>query len=70
MTNYLKRLFVRFETIAHPASGWLRGGADNHQKGKSKKADHNSVTPISPDSFNVRGRSGKNDNYIRRTPAP
>jgi hypothetical protein len=70
MNRYLRKLFVRFETIAHPASGWLRSGAEAPQKGKSKKSNSTIIRPISPDSFNVRGRSDKKNDNIRRTPAP
>jgi len=70
MNRYIRRLFVRFETIAHPAGSWLRSGAEASQKGKSKKSNSTIVNPPSPDSFNVRGKSGKKNDNIRRTPAP
>ena len=68
--NCLKRLFTRVETIAHPASGWLRSGAGTPAKKKSKKASHYTVAHPSPDSFNVRGNWGKKNDNPRCTPAP
>jgi len=70
MSSYFKKLFVRFEMMAHPASGWFRNNADALQKGKSKNTESSGVIPPSPDSFNVRGTWDKKNNNPRYTPAP
>jgi hypothetical protein len=60
----LRNLFVYFENVLHPASGW----SDNSMKRKRVSKKDNSLQS-SPECFNLRGTSKKQDK-IRRSPAP
>jgi hypothetical protein len=64
MNTYLRCIFAYFENVLHPAAGWST--ESEKRKRKSDKADH--FLP-SPECFNVRGISKKNDK-VRRNPAP
>jgi hypothetical protein len=68
MKTFFTRLFVHFEAISHPASGWFTKSTTTEKTtrgSKRKKAQ----TP-SPDSYQVRGRFSKKANTTRRTMAP
>lgn len=64
MNNYLRCLFTYFENVLHPASGW----SNESEKRKRKTLRSAQILP-SPECFNVRGASKKNDK-VRRSPAP
>ncbi len=67
MNTYLRSIFVYFENVLHPASGW----ADN--KGEKKKRETSKITSTSmqpsPECFNMRASAKKQDK-LRRNPAP
>ena len=63
--NYLRNLFIYFENVLHPASGWS-DGASTKRKRVSRKNDS---LQNSPESFNLRGVAKKQDK-VRRSPAP
>jgi hypothetical protein len=65
MNTYLRSLFVYFENVLHPASGWSEGASEKRKR-KSRK---NSGLTTSPESYNVRGALKKQDK-LRRNPAP
>lgn len=64
MSHYLRNLFVYFENVLHPASGWF----DNTSKKKRTSLKNNS-SQASPECFNLRGSIVKQDK-LRRSPAP
>ena len=66
MNNYLRNLFVYFEAVLHPASGWA-DGKEEKKKRKSLKS-YSTILP-SPDSLNMRAAAKKGDK-ARRNPAP
>jgi hypothetical protein len=67
MKTFFEKLFVHFETVAHPAGGWFKA---NEAQRKRKAAKSKSAGTPSPDCFNVRGGANKKGVYMRRTPAP
>lgn len=64
MNTYLRSLFVYFENVLHPASGWSENGTEKRKKKYKKPHESNS-----PESFNIRGVSKKQDKQ-RLNPAP
>jgi hypothetical protein len=61
----LRSLFIYFENVLHPASGW----SDNSSKRKrTGRKNHSSQT--SPECFNLRGGVMKKQDKVRRSPAP
>lgn len=62
---YLRNLFIYFENVLHPASGWSDGNSTKRKK-VNRKSDS---LQNSPESFNLRGVSKKQDK-VRRSPAP
>ena len=63
--NYLRHLFIYFENVLHPASGWSDGNST-----KRKRINHKSAaSQTSPECFNLRGVMKKQDK-VRRSPAP
>ena len=64
MNSYIRGIFIYFENVLHPAGGW------NSEAEKRKRKVEKSVHFLpSPECFNVRGVSKKNDSS-RRNPAP
>ena len=66
MNNYLRSLFVYFENVLHPASGWSETNGDKRKR-KTRKA---SSLQASPECFNIRGGAAKKQDKQRRNPAP
>lgn len=66
MTTYFRYLFICFENVLHPASGWDTNGA----KRKRKNTSTGSSLQASPECYNVRGGSLKKQEKLRRNPAP
>jgi len=64
--NYLRSLFIYFENVLHPASGWSDGSS---AKGKKIRQKNNS-SKTSPECFNLRGGASKKQDKVRRSPAP
>jgi hypothetical protein len=64
MNTYLRSLFVYFENVLHPASGW----SDVSEKRKRKSRSNSAIT-FTPEAYNVRGALKKQDK-LRRNPAP
>ena len=64
MNTYLRSLFVYFENVLHPASGWSENGSEKRKR-KAKKIQESN----SPESFNLRGVLKKQDKQ-RLNPAP
>lgn len=64
MNHYLRCLFTYFENVLHPAAGW--SAEKEKRKRRTEKTTH--ILP-SPECFNVRGASKKNDK-VRCNPAP
>ena len=64
--NYLRNLFIYFENVLHPASGWSDGNSTKRKKIAKKD---NSVQ-ASPECFNLRGSATKKQDKLRRSPAP
>ncbi len=64
MNSYIRGIVIYFENVLHPAAGW--NSDTEKRKRKAQKPNH--FLP-SPECFNVRGVSKKNDAY-RRNPAP
>lgn len=64
MNTYLRNLFVYFENVLHPASGWSENNSSKKRK-SSKKA---TSLQISPECYNIRGAKKKDE--LRRNPAP
>jgi len=67
MNSCLRSLFVYFEAVLHPASGWSDNQVDK-KKRKPLKISDTSFQP-SPECFNTRGILKKQDK-LRRNPAP
>ena len=67
VNSCLRNLFVYFEGVLHPASGWSDNKGEK-KKRKAQKLPDVSFQP-SPDCFNVRGIAKKQDK-MRRNPAP
>jgi hypothetical protein len=65
MNTYIRSLFIYFEHVLHPASGW----ADNGTEKKKRKLKKSQTLAASPESYNVRGALKKQDK-LRRNPAP
>jgi hypothetical protein len=63
--NYLRHLFIYFENVLHPASGWSDGSSAKRKKISRK----NNSMQASPECFNLRGVAKKQDK-VRRSPAP
>jgi hypothetical protein len=61
----LRNLFIYFENVLHPASGW----SDNSAK-KKRVSKKESSSQASPECFNLRGGVSKKQDKIRRSPAP
>lgn len=61
----LRNLFIYFENVLHPASGWSDGNATKRKRVSRKNDSLNN----SPESFNLRGVVKKQDK-VRRSPAP
>ncbi|MFL5740374.1 MAG: hypothetical protein ACJ75B_09170 [Flavisolibacter sp.] len=66
MNNYLRSLFVYFENVLHPASGWSDGNTDK----RKRKAKKSGSLQMSPECFNIRGTVSKKQDKLRRNPAP
>jgi hypothetical protein len=66
MYTYLRHLFVYFEHVFHPAGPKVSPG--DPEKRKRKMSRDNSLN-LSPDRFNLRAGSKKQDK-LRRNPAP
>jgi hypothetical protein len=65
--NYLRNLFVYFENVLHPASGWSDGNADK----RKRKGRRSGSLQASPECFNIRGGNVmKKQDKQRRNPAP
>jgi hypothetical protein len=64
--NYLRNLFIYFENVLHPASGW---SDSNSIKRKKTVRKNESLQVSSPECFNLRGSVKKQDK-LRRSPAP
>jgi hypothetical protein len=62
---YLRNLFIYFENVLHPASGW----SDGNSTKRKRVSRRNDSLQNSPESFNLRGVSKKRDK-VRRSPAP
>lgn len=67
MKNFFENLFIHFEFITHPASGWFKLN-NEERKRKGRKAGH--LSSLSPECFNVRGTAAKKGTNPRHTPAP
>ncbi|HEX6333703.1 MAG TPA: hypothetical protein VFZ78_05725 [Flavisolibacter sp.] len=65
MNLYLRHIFIYFEQVLHPASGWS-GSAEKIKRKPKKQTGSQS---LSPDSSNMRGAVKKNDK-LRYNPAP
>ncbi len=63
--NYLRHLFIYFENVLHPASGWSDGNSTKRKRINQKTA----ASQTSPECFNLRGVMKKQDK-VRRSPAP
>lgn len=61
----LRNLFIYFENVLHPASGWSENPMKKKRAGKKTGSLQNS-----PESFNLRGGVVKKQDKIRRSPAP
>jgi hypothetical protein len=64
--NYLRNLFIYFENVLHPASGWSDGVTAKRKRVNRR----NDSLQASPESFNLRGGVVKKQDKIRRSPAP
>lgn len=64
--NYLRNIFVYFENVLHPASGW----SDGNPAKKKKSGRKNNSLQTSPECFNLRGGVTKKQDKVRRSPAP
>lgn len=63
--NYLRNLFIYFENVLHPASGWSDGNVIKRKRNSQK----NTSSQTSPECYNLRGVVKKQDK-ARRSPAP
>lgn len=63
--NYLRNLFIYFENVLHPASGW----SDVNATKRKRVSKENNSLQTSPECFNLRGVMKKQDK-LRRSPAP
>jgi hypothetical protein len=63
--NYLRHLFIYFENVLHPASGWSDGISTKRKRISQRTAS----SQTSPECFNLRGVMKKQDK-ARRSPAP
>jgi hypothetical protein len=63
--NYLRNLFLYFENVLHPASGWSDGSSAKRKRTGRK----DSYQQTSPECFNLRASAKKQDK-VRRSPAP
>jgi hypothetical protein len=63
--NYLRSLFIYFENVLHPASGWSDGNSTKRKRTTRKVSSFQS----SPECINLRGVIKKQDK-VRRSPAP
>jgi hypothetical protein len=63
--NYLRNLFVYFENVLHPASGW----SDPNSSKRKRTAKRDSLQ-VSPECYNLRGTASKKQDKVRRSPAP
>jgi len=67
MKTFFEKLFLQFETVAHPADGsWIK---TNGTLRKRKTSNQVPLAMLSPECYNVRGLSKKAGD-VRRTPAP
>lgn len=66
MNTYLRNLFVYFENVLHPASGWSDNSADKRKR-RSRKSGS---MQASPECINIRGGFLKKQDKLRRNPAP
>lgn len=66
MNIYLRNLFVYFENVLHPASGW----SDGNPEKRKRKTKRTSTLQVSPECFNIRGGTAKKQDKLRRNPAP
>lgn len=64
--NYLRSLFIYFENVLHPASGWSEGNSTKRKRAGKK----NNSLQVSPECFNLRGGVIKKQDKARRSPAP
>jgi hypothetical protein len=64
--NYLRSLFIYFENVLHPASGWSDGSSTK----KKRTGRKNNNSQASPECFNLRGGVTKKQDKVRRSPAP
>jgi hypothetical protein len=62
---YLRNLFIYFENVLHPASGW----SDGNSTKRKRISRRNDSLQNSPESCNLRAVSKKQDK-VRRSPAP
>ena len=67
MNNCLQSIFVYFENVLHPASGWANSNGEK-KKRRSQKSPNSTLQP-SPEGFNMRASAKKQDK-TRRNPAP
>jgi hypothetical protein len=67
MNSCLRSLFIYFEGVLHPASGWAEHKTEKRKR-RAQKSPHSSFQP-SPDHFNMRASAKKQDKS-RRNPAP
>jgi len=64
--NYLRHLFIYFENVLHPASGWSDGSSTK----KKRTVKSATLSQTSPECFNLRGGVVKKQDKVRRSPAP
>jgi|GEM_PF-1272044 len=65
VNTYIRSLITYFENVLHPASGYEKGTEKKKRKPNRKR--HSEL--ISPENFNIRGASKKQDKF-RMNPAP
>jgi len=64
--TYLRNLFIYFENVLHPASGWSDGNSTKRKRSNKM----NTFSQTSPECFNLRGGVVKKQDKVRRSPAP
>ncbi|HEY6955154.1 MAG TPA: hypothetical protein VI385_07910 [Flavisolibacter sp.] len=64
--NYLRHLFIYFENVLHPASGWN----ETNSTKKKRISTKSNYLQNSPECFNLRGGVIKKQDKVRRSPAP
>jgi hypothetical protein len=62
----LRHLFIYFENVLHPASGW----SDSNSLKRKRISRKINYSQTSPECFNLRGGVIKKQDKVRRSPAP